>query len=307
MSPLDRALSRYLHVRRGLGNRYDREAGYLRGFVAFMKAAQATVVTRKLAMAWVTQFERTSWSQRMSAVRGFTRHLTNIEPRTETPPVGIFRSPTRPRAYIYTEAEIERLLEATLHWGQAKGINRWTYHCRFGLLAATGMRIGEAMDLGRADVDLEAGILTLRMTKGGKVRLVPLHPTTTRAFADYVARRDECPACRRSPHFFVLRLGRPLRHQYPHRVFLAVLRRIGLRDPEPHSRGPRIHDLRHSFAVNTMVRWYRAGEDVEHLLPTLATYLGHSKIRDTYWYLFAYPELMEEAVRRLEARWEVGS
>jgi len=112
---------------------------------------------------------------------------------------------------------------------------------------------------------------------------------------------------RKSAWFFVLRRGQRLRHQYTHRVFIGVLRRIGLRDPELHSRGPRLHDLRHTFAVNTIVRWYRAGEDVERLLPTLTTYLGHSKVRDTYWYLSACPELMGEAANRLEARWRAVS
>lgn len=307
MSALRQALERYLRMRRGFGYRYDKEERSLGDFVAFMEAAQATVITRKLAMAWILQARRSSWPRRLSAVRGFARHLASLEPGTETPPAGIFPSPRRPRPYIYTETEIERLLEATLSWGLASGVNRWTYHCLFGLLAATGMRLGEAINLGRADVDLEAGILTLRETKGGRERLVPLHPTATQALADYAARRDDCPACRKSQWFFVLRHGQRLRPQYPQRVFTAVLRRIGLRDPALHSRGPRLHDLRHSFAVNTIVRWYRAGEDVERLLPTLSTYLGHSKTRDTYWYLSACPELMGQAVGRLEARWGTAS
>lgn len=307
MSALRQALTRYLRMRRAFGYRYDNEERCLVELVAFMEAAEAAVITRKLAMAWITQSQRTSWPQRLSAVRGFARHLSNIVPGTETPPAGVFPSPRRPRPYIYTGAEIELLLEATLSWGSATGINRRTYHCLFGLLAATGMRLGETIALTRADVDLEAGILSLRVTKGGKTRLVPMHPTTTRALKDYAMRRDDCRACRNSPWFFVLRQGQRLRHQYPERVFVAVMRQIGLRDLEPHSRGPRLHDLRHSFAVNTIVRWYRAGEDVERLLPALATYLGHSKLRDTYWYLSACPELMEQAASRLEARWEAAS
>lgn len=303
MSALRQALTRYLRMRRGFGYRYDSEERWLGEFVAFMDAAQATIITRQLAMEWITQASRTTWPNRLSMVRGFARHLSNLEPETEMPPAGIFPSPKRPRPYIYTEAEIERLLEATLRWGLAKGINRRTYHCLFGLLAATGMRLGEAIGLKRADVDLEAGILTLRMTKGGKERFVPLHPTTTRALADYAAQRDDYPACRKSPWFFVLRGGQRLRSQYLHRIFIGVVRRIGLRDPELYSQGPRLHDLRHSFAVNTLLRWYRAGEDVERLLPTLSTYLGHSKVRDTYWYLSACPDLMSEAAGRLEGRW----
>jgi integrase len=307
MSALRRALKRYLRMRRGFGYRYDHEERCLDQFVAYMEAAQATVITRKLAMAWITQAQRTSWPRRLSAVRGFARHLSSLDASTETPPAGIFPSPRRARPHIYTEEELERLLEATLSWGQPGSINRWTYHCLFGLLAATGMRVGEAMSLKRADVDLEAAILTLRDTKGGKDRLVPLHPTAAQALISYAARRDDCPACRKSPWFFVLRRGKRLRHQYAHRVFIAVMRRIALRDPELHSPGPRLHDLRHSFAVNTILRWYRAGEDVERMLPTLSTYLGHNKIRDTYWYLSACPELMQQAASRLEARWGARS
>lgn len=307
MSALHQALTRYILMRRGFGYRFDEEERCLGDFVAFMDAAQATVITRKLAIAWITRGRRMSWPNRLSMVRGFTKHLSNLEPDTETPPSGIFPAPTRPRPYIYTEAEIARLLEATLSWGLAKGINRQTYHCLFGLLAATGMRLGEAIGLERGDVDLEAGLLTLRVTKYHKDRLVPLHPTTTRALADYATRRDDYRSCRNRPWFFVLRWGQQLQPQYPERIFLSVLRQIGLRDPELDSRGPRLHDLRHTFAVNTIVRWYRAGEDVERLLPTLTTYLGHSKVRDTYWYLSACPELMSEAASRLEARWEAVS
>jgi integrase len=306
MSALHRALKRYLRMRRGLGYRYVAEARYLGQFVAFMEAEQATVVTRKLVMSWVTRSARTCWPQRLSAVRGFVRHLSSLAPGDEAPPAGIFPSPKRARPYIYTDEEVERLLEATLGWGPASSINRWTYHGLFGLLAATGMRVGEAISLKRTDADLKSGILTLRDTKGGKDRLVPLHATTTQALADYAARRDTAPARRKSPWFFVLQRGERLRHQYAQRIFIGVLRRIGLRDPQPHTRGPRIHDLRHRYAVYTILRWYRAGEDVERLLPTLTTYLGHSKTRDTYWYLSACPELMEQAVNRLEARWEAA-
>lgn len=307
MSALRQALTRYLRMRRGFGYRYDGEEHYLGDFVAFMDAAQAAVITRKLAMAWITQAQPTSWPNRLSMVRGFARHLSSIEPGNETPPAGIFPAPRRKRPYIYTEAEIERLLEATLHWGLAKGINRQTYHCLFGLLAATGMRLGEAIGLARVDVDLETGLLTLRMAKGRKDRFVPLHPTTAKALADYATRRDDYRVCRKSAWFFVLRGGQRLRPQYTHRVFVGIAQRIGLRDPRSDRRSPRLHDLRHSFAVNTILRWYRAGEDVERLLPTLTTYLGHSKVRDTYWYLSACPELMGEAASRLEARWETLS
>lgn len=307
MSALHQALSRYVLMRRGFGYRYDGEEHYLGDFVAFMDAAEATVITRKFAVAWITQAPRASWPNRLSMVRGFARHLASFEPGTETLPAGIFPAPRRTAPYIYIQAEIERLLEATLNWGLAKGINRQTYHCFFGLLAATGMRLGEAIGLTRADVDLEAGLLTLRMAKGRKDRFVPLHPTTTQALADYAALRDDYRVCRKSAWFFVLRGGQRLRPQYPQRVFVGVAQRIGQRDPRSDRRSPRLHDLRHSFAVNTIVRWYRAGEDVERMLPTLSTYLGHTKVHDTYWYLSACPELMEQVVSKLEVRWEAMS
>jgi len=307
MSALREAATRYVLMRRGFGYRYEGEERCLGNFVAFMDAAEATVITRKLAMDWVSQAPLSSQPNRLSMIRGFTRHLSSSEPATETLPAGVFSAARRVPPYIYSEAEIERLLGATLSWGLAAGINRQTYHCLFGLLAATGMRLGEALGLARADVDCKSGLLTLRMVKGGKDSFVPLHPTTARALDDYAALRDSYRACRQSAWFFVLRGGQRLRPQYPERIFAGVRQRIGLRDPRPNHRNPRLHDLRHTFAVNTIVRWYRAGEDVERLLPTLTTYLGHSKVRDTYWYLSACPELMGEVVGRLEARWDTTS
>lgn len=166
-----------------------------------------------------------------------------------------------------------------------------------------GLRINEALWMRRDDVDLEQGILTIRGTKFGKSRLVPLHPTTQEVLLRYAARRDEHPDRRSSPYFFVTERGRRLLLQYVYPVFWKLSRQIGLRAPADHT-GPRLHDLRHRFAVQTLLQWYRAGEDVERRLPALSTYLGHTCVRDTYWYISACPELMEHAARRLDARWE---
>jgi integrase len=159
------------------------------------------------------------------------------------------------------------------------------------------------LDLRRDDVDLDQGILTIRETKFGKSRLVPLHATTVAVLSDYAARRDANLGPPRSPHFFVAEQGGRLLHQYVHRVFWQLSRQIGLRQ-EGRRNGPRIHDLRHRFAVQTLINWYRAGEDVERELPVLATFLGHAYVRDTYWYLSAAPELMAHAALRLDRRWE---
>lgn len=169
-----------------------------------------------------------------------------------------------------------------------------------------GLRHSEALGLLRADVDLDQGVLTIRETKFGKSRLVPLHATTIAVLSNYAARRDAHLGTPRSPYFFVAEQGGRLLHQYVHRVFWRLSRQIGLRQ-EGKRDGPRIHDLRHRFAVQTLINWHRAGEDVERELPVLSTFLGHANVRDTYWYLSATPELMNHAVRRLDKRWEVRS
>jgi integrase len=165
------------------------------------------------------------------------------------------------------------------------------------------MRISEAMGLERDDVDLDADVLTIRLTKFGKSRLVPLHPTTRTALRDYANRRDVRLGSRCGSTFFVTEQGGRLLHQYVYCVFWRLSREIGLRRPDDRT-GPRVHDFRHRFAIRTLIDWYREGKNVEQQLPVLSTYLGHACVQDTYWYLSACPELMEEAARRLDRRWE---
>jgi integrase len=170
------------------------------------------------------------------------------------------------------------------------------------LIAVTGLRLSEAIGLQHSDVDLDEGVLTVRQSKFGKSRLVPLHQTTREALLSYAERRDVHLGSRCGPHFFVAERGGRLLHQYVHRVFWRLSREIGLRRPGDHT-GPRVHDFRHCFAIRTLLGWHREGIDVEQQLPVLSTYLGHACVRDTYWYLSACPELMEEAARRLDRRW----
>lgn len=210
----------------------------------------------------------------------------------------------RAKAYVYSDAEIDALLTAALALPPADGLRRWTHHTLFGLIAVTGMRISEAMGLERDDVDVDAGVLTVRLAKFGKSRPVPLHPTTRTALRDYAHRRDALLGSRCGSTFFVSEQGGRLLNQYVHRVFWRLSREIGLRRPGDRT-GPRVHDFRHRFAIRTLLDWYREGKDVEQQLPMLSTYLGRACVRDTYWYLSACPELMEEAARRLDRRWEV--
>lgn len=308
MSPLHDALDRYIAVRRGFGHKFRCEAYLLVRFVAHMERQGATIITSKLALDWATKEAGPStWPGRLSAVRGFARHLASTEPRTEIPPCGILAPRRRRTPHIYTDQEIGALLDAMLAVPSAKGLHRWTFYCIFGLLAVTGLRVGEALRLKRNEVDLDAGVLTVHASKFGKSRIVPIHPSTASVLADYTRRRDAQWPTPTSPAFFIGEQGRELNYSAIHLVFLAVSRQIGLRHPGDAYHGPRIHDLRHSYAVATLLRWYRRGEDIEQHLPVLSTYLGHTHVGCTYWYLSACPELMGHAARRLEARWEALS
>src|SRR5471030_2787966 len=178
-----------------------------------------------------------------------------------------------------------------------------TYYCLLGLLVVTGMRLGEVINLQLQDVDWSEGLLTIRNTKFGKSRLIPLHPSTQKILAEYAKQRDRVFAGRSVQHFFVSSRGNHLDKGDIHRTFYVLSRQIGLRAPTA-SRGPRLHDFRHRFAVETLVRWYRRGEDPARRLPVLSTYLGHAHVTDTYWYLTNTPELMAAAGKLLEKRWK---
>ncbi|MEZ5850302.1 MAG: tyrosine-type recombinase/integrase [Hyphomicrobiaceae bacterium] len=307
MSKLRSALEKYLSMRKGLGYKYEHQTRRLAGFVDFMEKHKAKTITTKLALQWATlpPERHASWALRLSDVRGFARHVASLDPRTEVPPVGILPGLKRAKPYVYSDAEIAALLTAALALPPQDGLRRWTYHALFGLIAVTGMRISEAMSLGRDDVDLDAGVLTVRLTKFGKSRLVPLHATTCEVLRSYADRRDAHLGSSSVSTFFVTEQGCRLLHQYVYRVFWQLSREVGLRRPGDRG-GPRIHDFRHRFAIRTLLDWYREGRCVEQQLPVLTTYLGHACVRDTYWYLSACPELMREAARRLDRSWKAA-
>lgn len=306
MSRLRGVLERYIRMRQDLGYKYDSPARRLYDFVTIMKACSAKTITVALAMEWVTQIGRhPTWAIRLTDVRCFAQHVAHFDPLTQVPPTDLVPAARRVKPYIYSDAEIEALLAAALALPPAKVLRRWTYHCLFGLIAAAGLRHWEALNLNRVDVDLEHGVLTIRESKFGKSRLVPLHVTTVAVLRDYSARRDAHLAPPRSPYFFVAEQGGRLLHQYVHRVFWRLSRQIGFRRKGERN-GPRIHDLRRRFAVQMLIDWSRVGQDIEQQLPVLSTFLGHAYVRDTYWYLSATPELMSHDAR-LDKRWEVRS
>lgn len=296
-------LEAYLQTKRALGFKLKDCEGKLRNFVAFMEARGANVVTGKLALEWAgSSGSSATWAIRLSAVRTFARYLADLEPLTEIPPSGVFPQHHRPQPHIYTAKDIDALLSEIRRWRSRNGFGQWSFHCCIALLAVTGMRLGEAIRLKRSDVDLDAGVISVEESKFGKSRLVPIHHTTTTALQAYCERRDASPARRLGDRFFVGERGKRLYKQRVELVFITSLRRACLRGAAG-TRGPRIHDLRHTYAVNTLLRWYEAGDDVDRMLPILSTYLGHTHTRDTYWYLSACPELMRHAADRLENRW----
>lgn len=307
MKPLSEAVNDYLALRRSLGFKLHDAGKALADFALFMDQRQAQHVTVALALVWAQQprnVKPAQWAQRLRYVRGFASHHLASDPATEVPPAGLlpFR-PARARPHIYSLDELNRLLDQALHLPPASGLRPWTYHALLGLLSVTGLRVGEALRLRFDDVDLDADVLTVRGTKFGKSRLVPIHTSTRDVLASYRARRARHLCGREVVHFFVTRMGHGLDVGDVHRTFYKLSRAVGLRGPHD-SHGPRLHDLRHRFAVETLMSWYRSEQDIERRLPALSTYLGHVHVSDTYWYLSAQPQLMQLAMTRMERRWE---
>jgi integrase/recombinase XerD len=309
MTTLRTSMQDYLTMRRGLGFKL-RDAGVgLANFVSFMESKRASHITTDLALEWAQKPKSVlslEWARRLSWVRGFAHYRSASDPRTQIPPKGLlpYRY-QRPRPYIYTDQEIERLLAAARALPPAGGLRGWKYHCLFGLLSVSGLRISEALNLQLDDIDLRENVLTIQKTKFGKSRLVPLHPSAQKVLTGYLRQRSRFLAGRPASHLFVSGTGHRLNVACVRRTFHALSRQIGLRGVSA-SRGPRLHDFRHCFAVKTLLHWYRSGLEIEPRLPILSTYLGHVCVSHTYWYLSAVPELMGQAVHRLERHWEAA-
>ena len=307
MSDMLDAVQRYLELRRSLGFRLSSHGSVLRQFARYLERADAEFVTTELTYEWVTRGRhlatRTSMGY-LSSIRQFAKYQVAYDPRTQIPPPGLLqlRHPRRPKPYIYSPEQIILLLQAAqqIRPFHDAGFRRWTFSTFFGLLAVTGMRLCEGIELTRQDVDLDHCMLRVRDTKFGKTRFVPIHPTTEMVLREYAKRRDAFFVLRpSSPTFFLSEKGTRLKANTVERNWVSLSRRIGLRGRFA-SRGPRIHDLRHTFAVRTAINWYRAGLNVDCEMPKLATFLGHVNIANTYWYLQAVPELLTLAQDRVE-------
>lgn len=299
--PLRTAVVDYLAVRRALGFKLTRDGLLLDQFVSFCQSRGAVLVTSELALAWVNAPHNASpaWlSMRLSVVRSFTSWLQATDSATEVPPLGWLPPRRRTNPYLYSDAEIAALLTVArrARWP----LSAATYETLIGLLVVTGLRIREAIRLDRVDVSFTEGLLTIRNSKFGQSRQVPIHPTTIRALRAYLARRAALSPIPGESGLFVHPAGNRITYPSVQYMFHVLVRRAGLAPRSPQCR-PTIHGLRHSFAVNTLVRWYRDGTDVQARLPLLSTWLGHTDPKWTYWYLSASPELLALACQRMEA------
>ena len=302
MSALSLHLDRYLKLRRQLGYKLRVTEILLRNFVRFAEEQTAPYITTKLALRWASQphLKPVQRGNRLGMVRRFAEHLSALDGRTEVPPQKLLPYQFRRRTpHIFGEHEVRELIRAAYGIAPATAFNGTTLGTLLGLLAVSGMRVGEALALEHGDVDLKRNLLTIRRAKGNKSRLVPLDPSTATALAEYASVRDKAFPQLANKSFFVWEHGTRLLHCTVARWFMLIACRIGLREPG-NQRGARIHDLRHYFAIQTLLNWYRSGCDAEAHLPELATYLGHVHVRDSYWYLSATPELLKLATLRLE-------
>ena len=304
-TPMHTAVQYYLNDRRRLGFALTAPATELARFAQYADArGHQGPLTQELMLGWAREHVRhtsaVTAARRLEIVRPFAAHYRQFEVATEIPPKGILgRGHRRLAPHIYSDAEIAELLDATGRLTPTWGLRPLTYRTLFGLIAAAGLRLSEALMLTLDDVDTQAAALTVRRTKFHKSRCLPLHASAARELGLYRQARDLCHGAEANAPFFVSRDGGHLPVRTAENVFRRLQLRLGWRARGDHPH-PRIHDLRHTFAVRRVQRWRETGESIDHAMFWLCTYLGHAKISDTYWYLSGVPELMDTIGARFE-------
>jgi integrase len=306
MTPLTVHLKHYIAIRRSFGYELSFAERVLRRFTEFADGEGADHLTVDLFLRWKKHFGSANshtWANRLSMVRVFASWLQGFDPLTEVPPPGLISGkPRRTRPYIYTDDQVAAIVTEAARLPSSYGLRGWTCSTLFGLIAVTGLRVSEALGLDDADVDLDHAVLTIRRGKNGRSRLIPISECAAARLSAYRAERirilGASPAA-----FFLLEGGERPTDCGARYNFALVCQRIGLRERQAfkkHGRGPRIHDLRHTFAVHTIMDWYRRGLDPDREMLKLSTYLGHSRPELTYWYIEAIPELLQLACERAE-------
>jgi integrase/recombinase XerD len=308
MSTLGEHVDDYLRLRRALGFKLERHGQILPQLVACLDAAGARTITSELAISWArlpTGAHPRHWAARLAVGRGFAAYMQTIDPATEVPPADVFAVRyQRPTPYLWSEQDICRLLDAT--WMLRPSLRAASFEALFGLLAVSGMRVGEAIALDRDDVDLDDGVITIReqVAKLERARLIPLHPTTVEALDRYARTRERLCPKPRSRAFLLSATGAAIDRSAVSKTLRKITTKLGLRTATIH---PRAHDLRHSFAVRTLIDWQRSGVQIDERVAALSTYLGHVSPAETYWYLTATPELMGLTADRLDRRFGARS
>jgi integrase/recombinase XerD len=300
MTGLRQAVDDYLRLRRSLGHQMNEAAYLLPDFAAFLDERGEQTVTIAAALDWVKAREprvvTTSSPRRITAVRGFARYMSGADPATEVPPLGLlpYRQ-RRGRIFLYSDDDVAAIMTAARET-IAQPLRAATYYSLIGLLAAAGLRVGEAIKLDRGDVDWAEGVLHIRETKFGKSRLVPLQDSAMTALREYDTLRTRLMPSPKDPSFFVSLTARRLIYAVVCPTFRSLVSAAGVGADAPHP--PRLHELRHSFAVRVLLHWYRTGDNIQAKIPSLSTYMGHREPRCTYWYLSAAPELLALAAAR---------
>jgi integrase/recombinase XerC len=299
---LSQAVDFYLETRRQFGFALVQTGVELRSLVRYAEQSGHTgPLTSWLAIQWAQEPQRCQpsyWALRLAIARRFAQFWLPYDSRTEIPPPEYFGPLGRRRAvHIYSPDQVGALLKASAQLGRAHSVRAATFRTVVGLLECTGLRIGEALGLSDEDIDWSAEVLTIRHAKGGQTRLVPVQSSTMEALGRYRCLRRKAFGRKAGPRFFVNSQGTPLGYFGVNRAFHQLRRALGW----THRPIPRLHDLRHTFAVRTLLAWYRSGEPLDTKLWTLSTYLGHRHLADTYWYLSAVPELMQLCQQRFAA------
>jgi integrase/recombinase XerD len=305
MKSLKTLLNDYLKLRWRLGFKSYNTSSILNYFVEFLKSKKAKHISNELSLCFATinpNYKMTTCEFRLSVIRQFALYLSTIDPNTEVPPHNLLPSVRKHRLpYIYSDQEIIDLMQC-LDDGTRNALDQYTFQTLFGLLAVTGMRAGEAFRLEQADVDTVNRIITIRQSKFGKSRYIPIHKTTAEALKRYFEYKDKVLPNPKSSQFFINHHGFSIAKSTIRNIFHRRLKKVGIKNKVGHAT-PRIADLRHSFSIKTLLNWYRNGvKNIDHCIPLLSTYLGHVNPTNTYWYITETPELLNFAIKRLKIR-----
>jgi integrase len=305
---LTQAIDFYLDTRRQWGFALNTEERTLRQLAAYAgQIHHRGPLTTELVLAWAALPARAStlwWATRLSVAGRFARFIAPFDPRTQVPPAGVFGPAGRRRSvHLYTPQQIAQVGAAAATLEPVASLRPATFRTFWGLLPCTGLRVGEALRLQDADFDPQASTLTIRRSKFGRSRCLPLHPSAVAALGAYQEQRQQYFPAPTVPRFFLTFTGKPLSYSQAEKTFRRLRQQLGWQFTPT----PRLYDLRHTFAVERLLGWYRQGPDpVDQHIYTLATYLGHRHIRHTYWYLSAVPELLALANARVAAAWNLG-